>query len=103
MALTPRKQYAPDFKTKVALEALKGDLTLAELASKFEVHPNQIKEWKKQALENMKAGFTRNNAKEKAGKEEELKRLHAKIGQLLIERDFLEEAFRKSGLTRGGK
>jgi transposase-like protein len=88
-----RRNHKPDFKAKVALEALKGDLTLAELSKKHDVHPNQVTEWKRQLLENASQAFGGEKASEDA--QAKLKELHAKIGQLTMENDFLEQ-----GLTR---
>jgi len=88
-----RRNHKSDFKAKVALAALKGDLTLAELSEKFDVHQNQITEWKRQLLENAEQAFGGKKATEDA--EAKIKTLHAKIGQLTVENDFLEQ-----GLTR---
>ena len=88
-----RRNHKPNFKAKVALAALKGDLTLAELSEKFDVHQNQITEWKKQLLENADQAFGGEKASEDA--ESKIKALHEKIGQLTVENDFLEK-----GLTR---
>lgn len=90
----PRRNHSPQFKAKVALTALRGEHTLAELAEQFDVHPNQITQWKLQAVENMAAAFDKDAAGEIA--EAERKDLHAKIGQLTLERDFLERAFSKA-------
>ena len=88
-----RRNHKPDFKAKVALAALKGDLTLAELSEKHDVHQNQITEWKRQLLENADQAFGGEKASE--GSEAKIKALHEKIGQLTVENDFLEK-----GLTR---
>ena len=88
-----RRNPKPDFKAKVALAALKGDLTIAELTQKFDVHANQITEWKKQLLENADQAFGGIKASEDA--EAKIKELHTKIGQITMENDFLEQ-----GLTR---
>ena len=76
------------FKAKVALEAIKGEQTLVELAARFQVHPNQITEWKKQLLDRAPEIFD----KEKKQNEPDIKELHAKIGQLAMENDFLAVA-----------
>ncbi len=88
-----RRNHKPDFKAKVALAALKGDMTLAELSEKFDVHPNQITDWKRQLLDNAEQAFGGEKASGDA--EAQIKSLHAKIGQLTMENDFLEK-----GLTR---
>jgi len=97
MARRPRRNHSPDFKTKVALAALKGDRTMSELATQFDVHPNQIKQWKDQLLDGVTDVF---DDKPKAPKEPgiDVKSLHAKIGQLTLENDFLEGALDKAGL-----
>jgi transposase len=92
----PHCLHSPQFKARVALAALRGDKTLAELAEQFDVHANQIVQWKQQAMENMAAVFGK-GAEGKAS-EAELKELHAKIGQLTLEVDFFEKAFGKAGL-----
>jgi len=83
-----RRNHLPGFKAKVALAALKGDKTLAELADQFDVHPNQINEWRRQLLENADSIFGSQQDKQKMD-EAQLKDLHAKIGQLTLENDFL--------------
>ena len=89
-----RKRYSADFKAKVALEALRGELTAAQLASKHGIHQTMVGEWKKQAMEGLAAVFSdRSAALETArSSEAEVEKLHAKIGQLLVERDFLAKA-----------
>ncbi len=89
MSKRPRRNHAPAFKAKVALEALKGDQTTVELAQRYQVHPNQITEWKKQLLENAAEIFSRER---KAEQLPSVKDLHAKIGQLSMENDFLSHA-----------
>ena len=86
----PRRNHAPAFKAKVALAALRGDKTLAELAQQFDVHPNQITQWKSQLLERALELFTTPPKREAAGPD--VKALHAKIGQLAMENDFLAGA-----------
>ncbi len=82
----PRRNHAPAFKAKVALAALKGDRTLAELAQQFDVHPNQITQWRTQLLERAIELFTTPAERRAAGPD--VKALHAKIGQLAMENDF---------------
>ena len=92
-----RRTHSPAFKAKVALAALKGDKTLAELAQQFDVHPNQITDWKKQLQDRVADVFEAGNAGP-AAPPVDVKVLHAKIGQLTLENDFLESALSKAGL-----
>lgn len=95
MSKGKRTRYSAEFKGKVALEALKGEKTIAELAAKFSVHPNQVSDWKRQALEGMADIFKGKAERDSAASEAQVKDLHAKIGQLTVERDFLAKAFGK--------
>jgi transposase len=88
MTKRPRRNHGAVFKAKVALEAIKGEQTLVELAERFQVHPNQITEWKKQLLDRASEIFD----KGKSSREPDVKELHAKIGQLAMENDFLAVA-----------
>jgi transposase len=90
---TTRKRYTGEFKAKVGLEAIRGELTLAELAAKHGIHPTMIATWKRQAIDGMAATFSGTAESSKAGSEAEIEKLHAKIGQLLVERDFLSKGF----------
>ncbi len=94
MSKRPRRNHAPAFKAKVALDALKGDQTLVELAERYQVHPNQITEWKKQLLEHAADIFGRDLKIEQGPN---VKDLHAKIGQLSMENDFLSTALGRIG------
>jgi transposase-like protein len=85
-----RRNHSEKFKAKVALAALREDSSLGDLAEQFDVHPNQISDWKKQLLDNASQVFER-GSKTKKDSEVEVKALHAKIGQLTMERDFLSE------------
>jgi transposase len=90
--MTKRKQHKPEFKARVALEALKGEQTVSELASRFGVHPTMIHQWKKALLEGASELFERGRATSDPEVEAaRLKDLHAKIGELTVERDFLAE------------
>ncbi len=83
-----RRNHSPQFKTKVALEALKEEQTVAQLAQRFDVHPNQISAWKRQLREGAVEVFE-NGPRREDGSAETIKELHAKIGQLMMEQDFL--------------
>ncbi|MGA8832016.1 MAG: IS3 family transposase [Desulfomonilaceae bacterium] len=82
----PRRNHGAAFKAKVALEAIRGDQTIIELAERFQVHPNQITEWKRQLLERAEEVFSKDK---KTTEGPSVKELHAKIGQLAMENDFL--------------
>jgi transposase-like protein len=98
MSRRPRRNHTPGFKAKAALAAIKGDRTLAELAEQFDVHPNQITSWKAQ-LEGGAAGvFGPGGGDKTARPAVDVKSLHAKIGELTLENDFLEGALSKAGL-----
>ena len=97
MTKRPRRNHTPAFKAKVALAAVKGDKTLAELAQQFDVHPNQITQWKGQLLEGAANVFGADRTEPKS-ESIDLKALHAKIGELTLENDFLEGALTKAGL-----
>ncbi len=86
-----RKRYGAEFKARVALEALRGELTAAQLAAKHGVHQTMVGEWKKQAVEGLASVFSGKEAAQDVARssEVEVERLHAKIGQLVVERDFL--------------
>jgi transposase len=89
---TRRKRYSAEFKAKVALEAIRGDLTLAELGAKHGIPHTMIAAWKRQAVEGMSATFSTAGEMAKATTEADLDKLHVKIGQLVVERDFLAKA-----------
>ena len=97
MTKRPRRNHTPAFKAKAALAALKGEKTLAELAQIFDVHPNQITAWKAQLLDGAAGVFGSGTAGCEAAPVD-LKALHAKIGELTLENDFLEGALGKAGL-----
>jgi transposase len=87
-----RKRYSAEFKAKVALEAIKGELTVAQLTAKHGVHQTLINAWKKQAIEGLSAVFSGKAEAAEAARADEVEKLHAKIGQLVVERDFLSKA-----------
>jgi transposase len=95
-----RRNHTPSFKAKVAMAALKNDKSLAELAEEFDVHPNQITDWKKQLVSNAENVFGK-GAKQTEDNEAKLKELHAKIGQLTVENDFLEQGLERIHGPRG--
>ena len=96
MSRRPRRNHSAAFKAKVALEALKGERTIAEVAQRHDVHPNQVTEWRRQLLE--RAADVFRGSSTPAEPPVDLKALHAKIGQLTLENDFLEGALTKAGL-----
>lgn len=93
MSTTKRKRYSAEFKAKVALEAIKGDQSISELGSRYGLHPNMITNWKRQAIENMAETFSGKTEPIRAADDAHIKDLHAKIGELTVERDFLAKAF----------
>ena len=91
----PRKRRSSpaELKAKVAWEALREDATMAELAARYDVHPNLMANWKKQARQTVRAGFSGNHERQEASRETEITELRATIGELVIERDLLSKAF----------
>jgi transposase len=88
-----RKRYTGEFKAKVALKAIRGDLTLAELATKDCIHPTMIATWKRQAIDGTAATVSGATETAKAAGDTEIEKLHAEIGQLVVEREFLSKEF----------
>ena len=103
MSRRPRRNHSPAFKAKVALAAIKGEKTLAELAQFFDVHPNQITQWKGQLLEGAAGVFGSEARLESGSPPVDVKILHAKIGELTLANDFLESALGKTGLSPSAK
>ncbi len=89
-----RRKFSDQFKAKVALEALRGDKTIQEIAAKHQVHPNQVSQWKRQAVDGMADVFAR-GGKAEGLTEAEVKELHAKIGRLAVENDFLSQGLKR--------
>ena len=96
MTIKSRRKHSPAFKAKVALEAVRGERTVAELAQQYEVHPSQVADWKRLLLEGAADVFGAPPAT--TAPVVDLKELHAKIGQLTLEKDFLHGALSKAGL-----
>jgi transposase len=87
-----RTRYGAEFKAKVALEALRGELTTAQLASKHGVHQTMVSDWKRQAVAGLASVFSGKAEAREAARDGEFEKLHAKIGELVVERDFLAKA-----------
>ena len=98
MSRRPRRNHSPAFKAKVALAAIRGEKTMSELAEQFDVHPNQISTWREQLLQGASDVFDNGEKSEAAAPVIDVKSLHAKIGQLALENDFLSGALDKAGL-----
>ena len=96
--MTKRKQHAPAFKAKVALEAVKGEATVSELASRFGVHPTMIHQWKRALLDGASDVFERGGKRTPEIDEEQIKDLHAKIGELAVANDFLSRKLKPWGV-----
>jgi len=92
--MAKRRKFTDQFKAQVALEALRGDRTVEEIAAKHQVHPNQVSTWKRQAVEGMADVFAR-GGKAEGPTEAEVKELHAKIGRLAVENDFLSQGLKR--------
>ncbi len=88
-----RRKYPAELKAKVALEALREESTMTELAARYDVHPNLIANWKKKAREQVLASFSEKKDREEISRQAEIKELRAKVGELVIEKDFLSKAF----------
>lgn len=96
MGKTTRRKFTPEFKAKVALEALKESSTMGELAKKHEISPEMISRWKKELLDNASAAFGAKTASEDFDKERDS--LHRKIGELEMEVDFCKRVYKKLGI-----
>jgi len=94
---TSRRKHSPAFKAKIALEALRGDKTIAEIASQYEIHPNQIMQWKKQLSEEAAGIFENGRSRKPQDEKVLIKKLYQEIGQLKVEKDFLEDSLGRMG------
>ena len=90
-----RRRFTADFKAKVALAALRGDKTVQEIGSKLKVHPNQVSAWKRQAMDGLGAVFSNGAEPTRQDHDAEIHDLHAKIGELTVERDFLAKGLKR--------
>jgi transposase len=88
-----RRRFSSEFKAKVALEAIGGHATVAELATRHELHPTQIAAWKREAVEKLAQIFDEKGSACEQNRDAEVTKLHAKIGQLVVDRDLLAKAF----------
>lgn len=93
--MTTRRRFTGEFKARVALEALRGDKTVQEIAAHHKVHPNQVGTWKRQAVDGLSEVFSNGADHERQDREAEVRELHAKIGQLTVERDFLARGLKR--------
>ena len=93
--MSKRRRFTADFKAKVAFEVLRGDRTIQEIAARHKVHPNQVSTWKRQAMDGLDAIFSNGSDKARVDHEGEIHNLHAKIGQLTVERDFLARGLKR--------
>jgi transposase len=90
-----RRKHSPSFKARVALEALKGEASIAEIASRYEVHPNLVVKWKKALQDEAASIFGEDHARKKKQDDNLVAQLYQQIGQLKVERDFLEDVLRR--------
>ena len=98
MARRPRRNHSTAFKAKVAVAAIKGERTMIKLVQEFDIHPNQIKQWRDQLLAGVGDIFDRGAKQPSREPTVDVRTLHAKIGELALENDFLEGALSKAGL-----
>ena len=93
--MTTRRRFTADFKANVALEALRGDRAIQEISARHKVHPNQVSAWKRQAVDGLGSVFSNGADKARMDHDSEVHDLHAKIGQLTVERDFLAKGLKR--------
>ena len=93
--MTKRRRFTADFKARVALEALRGDRTVQEIAAKHKVHPNQVSTWKRQAIDGLGEVFSNGVDRARRDHESDIRDLHAKIGELTVERGFLARGLKR--------
>jgi len=93
--MTTRRRFTGDFKAKVALDSLRGDRSIQEIATRNKVHPNQVSTWKRQAMDGLGAMFSNGADRARMDHDTEVHDLHAKIGQLTVERDFLAKGLKR--------
>ncbi len=94
MQMTTRRRFSDKFKATVALEALRGDKTAQQIAAKHRIHPTQVTSWKRQAIDGLTGVFS-DKVKKAENNEVEVKELHAKIGKLAVENDFLSQGLKR--------
>ncbi len=93
--MTTRRRFTAEFKARVALETLRGDKTVQEIAARHKVHPNQLSAWKRQAIDGLSEVFSNGVDRARRDHESEVRDLHAKIGELMVERDFLARGLKR--------
>ena len=93
--MTTRRRFTAEFKARVALAALRGDRTIQEIATRHKVHPNQVSSWKRQAVEGLGAVFSNGPGKARMEHDDEVRDLHAKIGELTVVNDFLARGLKR--------
>jgi len=98
-----RKRHSSSFKATVAMAAIKGEQTLAEIAQKYQIHPSQIKSWKAEVLKGLPGLFDGGKKKHNEKNDQDIAYLERKIGQLTVENDYLKKSWEKSQQIRGGK